>query len=177
MIVGRSSLPSTSSGTSGGTALTKMNRPGPTRGGVTESSTTTSASPMPPWYWSGVRTSRDTCGSVRRTFSRNRLPALTSRTAIFLGGGRTAYAVLSTARSSSIRSRAVGEDVDLGPGLRRDERARRAHRLLDPGGEVAGLGGPDGRQRPLTVAGQRRSLLRLHPGLDDHDFGALTEAA
>ena len=50
MIVGRSIRPRTSSGTSGGTALTKMNRPGPARGGVTESRMTTSASPIPPWY-------------------------------------------------------------------------------------------------------------------------------
>src|SRR6266403_2021248 len=90
MIVGRSIRPSTSMGTSGGTALTNTNRPGPARGGVTESSTTTSASPIPPWYWSGVRTSSETWGSVRRTFSRKRLPGLTRRTAIFRGGGRAA---------------------------------------------------------------------------------------
>jgi hypothetical protein len=59
-------------------------------GGVDESSTMTSASPMPPWYCSGVFTSRATVGSVRSTFSRNRLPGLTSVTAIFFGGGITA---------------------------------------------------------------------------------------
>ena len=87
--------------------LTNTNRPGPTFGGVTESSTTTSASPIPPAYCSGVRTSSATCGSVRRTFSRKRLPGLTSSTAIFRGGGSTAHATSSTAKSSRTRRRAV----------------------------------------------------------------------
>ena len=107
MMVGRSIRPRTSRGTSGGTVLTNTNRPCPARGGVTESRMTTSASPMPPWYCSGVLTSNDTCGSVLRTFSRKRFPALTRRTSIFRGGGSTAYATLSAARSSSILRRAV----------------------------------------------------------------------
>ena len=107
MIVGCSMRPRTSIGTSAGTVLTKTNRPGPTRGGAVESTTTTSASPMPPAYWSGVFTSRATWGSVLRTFSRNRLPGLTSVTAILRGGGSTAHATLSLARSSLMCSRAA----------------------------------------------------------------------
>src|SRR2546426_6773238 len=62
MMIGRSILPRTSSGTSGGTAFTNTKRPGPARSGVTESRTTTSASAIPPWYWSGVRISSETWG-------------------------------------------------------------------------------------------------------------------
>jgi hypothetical protein len=70
--------------------FTKTKRPSPTLAGVTESMITTSASPMPPSYCSGVFTSRATCGSVVRTFSRKRFPGLTRVTAIFFGGGITA---------------------------------------------------------------------------------------
>ena len=62
---------------------------------------------MPPWYWSGVFTSSATCGSVFSTFSRKRLPGLTSVTAILRGGGSTAHAMLSAARSSLTCSRAA----------------------------------------------------------------------
>ena len=80
-------------------------------------------------------------------------------------------------RTLGEREGAVGEDVDLGARLGRDEGTRRADGLHESGRQVTGLRGPDGRQRPLTVTGERRRHLRLHPGLDDHHLGALAEAA
>ena len=49
MIVGLSSRPSTSSGTSAGTVLTSTKRPLPILGGLTLSTTTTSKPSIPPW--------------------------------------------------------------------------------------------------------------------------------
>ena len=68
------------------------------------------------------------------------------------------------------REGAVGEDVDLGAGVGRDERAGRAHGLDER------LRGADRGQRPLAVARERRGDSRLDTRLDHHDLGALAEA-
>jgi hypothetical protein len=87
------------------------------------------------------------------------------------------YAGIGDVRALGQRVGAVCEDVDLGPGLRRDERARRAHRLLNPRREITRLGGADGGERPFAIARQSRRHLRLHARLDHHDLGALAETA
>ena len=71
--------------------------------------------------------------------------------------------------------RAVGEDMDLGARIGRDERARGPHRLDQPGGKVAGLRRADRAQRPFAIARHRRRNFGLHAGLDHHHLGALAE--
>ena len=80
-------------------------------------------------------------------------------------------------RRAGQRVGAVGEDVDLRARVGAHQRARRAHGLRQPVGQVARVGGTDGRQRTVVVARERGRHRGLHPGLDHHHLGRLAQAA
>ena len=71
----------------------------------------------------------------------------------------------------------VGEDVDLGPGIRSDERARRPDSLAEAVGQIVTLQTADPRGHLVVIAGEGHDDARLDAGLDHHDLGALAEPA
>jgi hypothetical protein len=71
--------------------------------------------------------------------------------------------------------RAIGENVDLGPGIGPHQSPGGAQPFGQAVGQIVGLHRADGRGHAIVLARERHQHLGLHARVDHHDLGTLAE--